>query len=481
MKYAVRFTVFILLLSPLNAHGQYQCTGSNNTARCPPCYYNQTAPGYHGIVNGRRQVNVFIQGGTGTDSWDDPPGSQNTNSQIWAAVRDGRAMWNDAVDTTSNPGTTNRPPYQFNENQAGGIADADVVIIRDPNVPYARADNTGHPRYVRINPTWAATLTAAELKAAVAHELGHPHGLSNANTSASGCSQATTIMNGLNSSLKPIVQAVQQRDVYQMNQSLNNPGNCCAGVSGNAPLDENPDCTDNDADGWCQEVDCDDGNPNYQENCPEPSPQWCPEQQYPCQPSEWWSESQCRCVCNPMYCTPIIIDIDGNGFQLTDAAGGISFDLTGDGSVEQISWTATASDDAILVLDRNGNGVIDGGVECFGGRTPQPPSDSPNGFRALGVFDQAANGGNNDGVIDRHDAIFTSLRLWQDTNHDGYSDAAELHTLPSLDVAVLELTYKDSKRTDDHGNQFRYRAKVDDANKAKVGRWAWDVILVKGP
>jgi hypothetical protein len=145
-------------------------------------------------------------------------------------------MWNDAVDTTSNPGTTNRPPYQFNENQAGGIADADVVIIRDPNVPYARADNTGHPRYVRINPTWAATLTAAELKAAVAHELGHPHGLSNANTSASGCSQATTIMNGLNANLKPIVQAVQQRDVYQMNQSLNNPGNCCALAYQEMPL-----------------------------------------------------------------------------------------------------------------------------------------------------------------------------------------------------------------------------------------------------
>jgi len=209
--------------------------------------------------------------------------------------------------------------------------------------------------------------------------------------------------------------------------------------------------------------------------------QWCPEQQYPCNPSEWWSETQCRCVCDPMYCTPIIIDIEGDGFQLTDVAGGISFDLTGDGSAEQISWTAPGSDDAWLVLDRNGNGVIDGGVECFGGVTPQEPSDSPNGFRALRVFDQASNGGNGDGKINPRDTIFNSLRLWRDDNHNGISEQSELHTLPELGLRALYLDFKTSKRTDQYGNQFRYRAKVTDVRGAQLGRWAWDVILVKGP
>ena len=60
------------------------------------------------------------------------------------------------------------------------------------------------------------------------------------------------------------------------------------------------------------------------------------------------------------------------------------------------------------------------------------------------------------------------------------SQPSELHTLESLDVARLHLGYRESKRTDEHGNEFRYRAKVGDAKGAKVNRWAWDVFLVKG-
>ena len=76
------------------------------------------------------------------------------------------------------------------------------------------------------------------------------------------------------------------------------------------------------------------------------------------------------------------------------------------------------------------------------------------------------------------DKGFRYLRLWRDVNHDGVSQPSELHMLPELDVVRLHLDYKESKRTDEFGNRFRYRAKMDDAQGAKAGRWAWDVFLV---
>lgn len=176
------------------------------------------------------------------------------------------------------------------------------------------------------------------------------------------------------------------------------------------------------------------------------------------------------------------MDLNNNGYQLTNAANGVNFDFDRNGIRERLSWTAAGSDDAWLVLDRNNNGLIDDGSEMFGNTTPQPFSENANGFLALAEFDLAINGGNGDGVIDSRDLVYQRLRLWHDANHNGVSDnnsdPGELFTLPVKGVVSISLRHEEEKHVDEFGNWFRYKGSmVRLEGDVYVQRTIWDVLL----
>ncbi len=174
--------------------------------------------------------------------------------------------------------------------------------------------------------------------------------------------------------------------------------------------------------------------------------------------------------------SPIVISLSDQQYQLTDAANGVLFDLDGDGVAEQTAWTAAGSDQGFLALDRNLNGQIDDFMEVFGDHTPQLPSDEPNGWLALALWDDTLNGGNEDGVIDAADYIFSALQIWVDRNHNGFSEPRELSSLEDEGVEYLSLDYDGDKGwVDEFGNGFRFPSRVGRADGSVT--IAWDVFF----
>jgi hypothetical protein len=177
--------------------------------------------------------------------------------------------------------------------------------------------------------------------------------------------------------------------------------------------------------------------------------------------------------------SPILIGIGGHGYHITSAAQGVQFDLNSDGQPESLSWPRDG-DNAFLCLDRNHDGKIDKGRELFGNYTLlSDGSMAHNGFAALAEYDHAELGGNQNGWIDRGDAIWPSLLLWEDANHDGISQPSELVTLDAAGVVRIDVRYRLSKRVDEFGNAFRYKGNcVVLRNGKEHDRNIYDVFFV---
>ena len=148
-----------------------------------------------------------------------------------------------------------------------------------------------------------------------------------------------------------------------------------------------------------------------------------------------------------------MLDLNGDGIHTTGLPGPVWFDLDGDGTKEHITWTNPSTMEGFLWVNLTGKNRVDNGTELFGTGTVMPDgSTAADGFQALAVYDRPEHGGNGDGVIDARDAIWDSLRVWIDTNHDGVCDPWENRPLRAYGVESISLAAALNGTVDAAGN-----------------------------
>lgn len=138
---------------------------------------------------------------------------------------------------------------------------------------------------------------------------------------------------------------------------------------------------------------------------------------------------------------PLVLDLAGDGLNLTKAGTGAIFDIDADGKLDSTGWVQ--GDDALLVYDRNGNSKIDNGSELFGDQ-----NGSANGFQELAKYDK-----NSDGKLNNLDPVFKSLKLYQDQNSNGKIEKNELMTLNQMGIKSLNLNFTKTNK-DLNGNSL---------------------------
>ncbi|PKK90869.1 MAG: hypothetical protein CVV64_08295 [Candidatus Wallbacteria bacterium HGW-Wallbacteria-1] len=164
---------------------------------------------------------------------------------------------------------------------------------------------------------------------------------------------------------------------------------------------------------------------------------------------------------------PLVIDLDGDGLELSAFTDGPRFDILGKGvTAQQVAWVKP--DDGFLVLDRNGNGIIDSGLELFGEQ-----NGASNGIEELARFDS-----DNNGIIDKRDMVFNRLRVFRDVNQDGYSQSGELHTLKQLDISSISLSFRSNHNVEIAGNPVPYEGwySTSDGRKRAMGEVFLDFV-----
>lgn len=167
---------------------------------------------------------------------------------------------------------------------------------------------------------------------------------------------------------------------------------------------------------------------------------------------------------------PLVLDLNGDGVKLTNYTDApVLFDADNDGgSLEQTGWVSSA--DGIVVHDLNADGKINNisetlseyynGVAGTGGVAGTKPY--ANGFAALKSLDS-----NADNQFTSADAAWNNLRVWQDANHDGKTDAGELKTFADLSITAINLATTAQSGEVRDGNEVLARGSFTQGGQTK--------------
>ncbi|HEX8621951.1 MAG TPA: calcium-binding protein [Allosphingosinicella sp.] len=128
-------------------------------------------------------------------------------------------------------------------------------------------------------------------------------------------------------------------------------------------------------------------------------------------------------------CSPIALDLDGDGIEYISLNSPVLIDIHGSGRSELSAWLGP--DDGLLIYDENGDGIGQHNEAVLTSFVHDARTD----LEALHAFDS-----NRDGVLNAADTYFVKMKIGRDLNQNGKFESNEVKTLAEHGIAAINLS-----------------------------------------
>ena len=159
---------------------------------------------------------------------------------------------------------------------------------------------------------------------------------------------------------------------------------------------------------------------------------------------------------------PVLLDLNRDGLELNfDRTA--QFDIDGDGFREGMTWAG--SNDGILAVDLSSDGTLDGAGDgvinqadeiAFANWGGEGVTDMQALAQARDANDALIFDSNGDGHLNAADKHWKAMKVFQDLDQDGVSDAGEVQSLEDWGITDIALFYDDGSEFADHSDDHVY-------------------------